>query len=433
MASRLSLIGLLFSTLALIGCARSQLQCRDDLGCALIRPGEPVRIALLLSLSGETAFLGQDSQGGVEIAVDDRAGELLEHPIELVAIDSGCRTQQAEAAAEVITADAGLLGIIGPNCSDVVGVVLPAVEQAGLVMISPSTTAPELTQTGQGVYFRTAHNNLFQARIVAQYAYTVLGARRAAVIHDESAYGIALQQQFVEVFQNLGGSIVFLDVTSLEQSAVGERLTAMATDSPDVLYLALFEPEAALIASSLGEIEALADMTLLGADSLLVPTFVAGAAETVNGMLLSGPAMLAGDGSASEELADGGLANERLASQRLANQRLGSAYQTFLNKWVARYGAAPPGPFHAHAYDATGILLEAIESVAQVSNNGTLLVGRQALRQAVATTAGFEGVTGTLTCSPSGDCASGEALAIFQITSEEISGEAWPPPIVWMP
>ena len=420
MASRLSLIGLLCSTLALglVGCARSELECHDDLGCALIRPGEPVRIALMLSLSGEAAFLGQDSQGGVEIAVDDRAGELLEHPIELVTIDSGCGLAQAEAAAQAITADAGLLGIIGPNCSDVARVVLPAVEQAGLVMISPSTTAPELTQAGQGAYFRTAHNNLLQARIAAQYAYTVLGARRAAVIHDESEYAIALQQQFVEVFQSLGGSIVFLDAVSLEQSAVGERLTAMATGSPDVLYLPLFEPEAALIASNLGEIEALADMTLLGADSLLVPTFVAGAAETVNGMLLSGPVL---------------LANQTLANEELTNPWLGSDYQAFLIKWLARYGAAPPGPFHAHAYDATGILLEAIESVAQVGSNGALLVGRQALRQAVATTVGFEGLTGTLTCSPSGECASGEALAIFQITSEEISGEAWPPPIVWMP
>jgi len=258
MASRLSLVGVLFSTLALalIGCARSELECRDDLGCALIRPGEPVRIALMLSLSGEAAFLGQDSQGGVEIAVDDRAGELLQHPIELIRIDSGCHRQGAEAAAQIITADTGLVAIIGPNCADVAEVVMPAVEQAGLVMISPSTTAPELTRDGQGVYFRTAHNNLLQARLAAQYAYRVLGARRAAVIHDESAYAVELQQQFVEVFQNLGGAIVFLDATSLEQSVVGERLTAMATGSPEVLYLPLFEPEAALIASTLGEIEA---------------------------------------------------------------------------------------------------------------------------------------------------------------------------------
>ena len=416
---------LLFGSLAfaLFGCSQSELECRDDLGCVLIRPGEPVRIGLMLSLSGEAAFLGQGSQGGVEIAVDDRAGELLEHPIELIEIDSGCRVAQAEAAAQAITADAGLLGIIGPNCSDVANIVLPAVEQAGLVMISPSATDPELTRAGEGAYFRTAHNNLFQARVAAEYAYTVLGARRAAVIHDGSEYAVALQEQFVAVFQGLGGSIVFLDAVSLEQSAVGERLTAMATGSPDVLYLPLFEPEASLIASGLGEIEALADITLLGANSLLVPTFVTGAAETVNGMLLSGPA-----GAANQE-----LANQELANQELANQRLAGAYQAFLNKWLARYGAAPPGPFHAHAYDATGILLEAIESVAQAGDNGALLVGRQALRRAVATTAGFEGLTGTLTCSPSGDCASGEALAIFQVTGEEIAGEAWPPPIVWMP
>lgn len=397
---------LLFGSLAfvLFGCAHSELECRDDLGCVLIRPGEPVRIGLMLSLSGEAAFLGEDSQGGVELAVDERAGRLLEHPIELIAIDAGCSVAQGEIAAQSITAEAELVGIIGPNCSDVAAVVLPAVEQAGLVMISPSATAAELAAAGPGVYFRTASSNVLQARIAAEYAYSVLNARRAAVIYDESDHSRGLQRQFAETFQELGGVIVLQSLLlGIGQSAVAERLTVIAAGSPDVLYLPLFEPEAALIASRLGEVESLENTILLGADSLLVSTFVTSGGETVSGMLLSGPAVV------------------------------GSAYETFLNRWLARYGTAPPAPFHAHAYDATGILLQAIESAAQVGNNGALLIGRRALRQAVAATAEFEGLTGTLTCSPAGECASGEALAIFQITDEAIAGEVWPPPIVWMP
>ncbi|HEX6386289.1 MAG TPA: branched-chain amino acid ABC transporter substrate-binding protein, partial [Anaerolineae bacterium] len=370
-------ISLLFCVLALVlmGCGGSELECRDDLGCLLVRPGEPIRIALLLSFSGEVAFLGEDSRGGVEIAIDDRGGELLEHPLELVAIDAGCSTEQASVAAEMIIADAEFVGIIGPNCSDVVKVVMPSVESAGLVMISPSATAPELTQagsvepgTGQGAYFRTAHNNLLQARTVADYAYTVLGARRAAVIYDESTYAQGLQQQFAEVFQNLGGTVVFRETLGPNPSGIAEKLATIAGNSPDVLYLPVFEPEGALIVTRLAEVEGLEHMVLMGADSLLVPTFPARGVAAVNGMYLSGPAVP------------------------------GTGYEAFLNRWMARYGAAPSGLFHAHAYDATTILMDAIETVAQVGNSGTLLVGRRALRQAVAATAEFDGLTGTLTC-----------------------------------
>lgn len=384
--------------LAVPGCARSELECHDELGCVLVRPGEPVHIAFLLSLSGEAAFLGEDSKGGVELAVAERAGTLLEHPIELTAIDSGCSTVQSELAARSITTEVGFVGIIGPNCSDVVPVVMPAVEQAGLVMISPSAAAPELANSSQGAFFRTAHNNLLQARMAAEYAYTVLSARSAAVFYDESEYAKSLQEQFADAFRILGGVVVFQGPVGVGQAAVIERVATAAAGAPDVLYLPLFEAEAALVATSLSEFESLENTILIGADSLLVPTFSASGGEVVSGMFVSGTAVV------------------------------GSDYEAFLNRWLGRYGDPPPGPYHAHAYDATGILLQAIESVAEVSSNGALLIGRQALRQAVATTTGYEGLTGTLTCSAGGECASGEAMAIFQIT-----GETWPPPVVWMP
>ena len=63
-----------------------------------------------------------------------------------------------------------------------------------------------------------------------------------------------------------------------------------------------------------------------------------------------------------------------------------------------------------------------------------LSIGRQALRDALAAVEGYEGLTGSLTCqseSPfAGDCATGTALAIFEITQAEIDGN-WPPAVVW--
>ena len=69
------------------------------------------------------------------------------------------------------------------------------------------------------------------------------------------------------------------------------------------------------------------------------------------------------------------------------------------------------------------ILLDAIEAVAEEADDGTITIDRQALRDEVAATTDYEGITGVLTCGETGDCATGEALAIYQITEEELDGQ----------
>ena len=109
-----------------------------------------------------------------------------------------------------------------------------------------------------------------------------------------------------------------------------------------------------------------------------------------------------------------------------------TAYTDLLAKWEESRGGQPPSGFHAHAYDATNILMDAIEQVAVEGDDGTITIDRQALRDAVAATSGYEGITGVLTCGETGDCATGEALAIYQITQDELDGN-WPPPVVYQP
>jgi branched-chain amino acid transport system substrate-binding protein len=83
----------------------------------------------------------------------------------------------------------------------------------------------------------------------------------------------------------------------------------------------------------------------------------------------------------------------------------GPDYDNFVTNFEQKF-ARPPGnsPYHAHAYDATTILLDAIEKVAIQDTDGTLHLGRQALREAVYATSGYQGLTGSLTCSEFGDC-----------------------------
>ncbi|NPA91336.1 MAG: ABC transporter substrate-binding protein, partial [Chloroflexi bacterium] len=90
-------------------------KCDDPLGCVEIGPGDPIRIAYMLVVSGPNETLGIDSKRGIEIAIDDVGGELLGHPIELVGEDSQCSPEGGQAAAQKIAADKSIVGVIGTN------------------------------------------------------------------------------------------------------------------------------------------------------------------------------------------------------------------------------------------------------------------------------------------------------------------------------
>ena len=95
--------------------AKEEFKCEDPLGCIEVGPGEPIRIAYMLVVSGPNETLGIDSKRGIEIAIDDVGGELLGHPIELVGEDSQCSPEGGQAAAQKIAADKTIVGVIGTN------------------------------------------------------------------------------------------------------------------------------------------------------------------------------------------------------------------------------------------------------------------------------------------------------------------------------
>jgi branched-chain amino acid transport system substrate-binding protein len=96
----------------------------------------------------------------------------------------------------------------------------------------------------------------------------------------------------------------------------------------------------------------------------------------------------------------------------------GSGYQDFLTRHEAKYGEPPIAPFHAHAYDAAMLIFEAIDEVAVQDDDGTLHIGRKALRDALFATDGYAGLTGNLTCNEYGDCADPK-IAVYEAVSSD--------------
>jgi branched-chain amino acid transport system substrate-binding protein len=392
--SLLSLLVLASLVLAACGPGAAAYECTDALGCVTIGPDEPVHIAYWGVLSGADASLGEDSKRGVEIAIDDMGGKFHDHDILLTTEDGLCTPEGGATAASKLAADTSLVGLIGSSCSDETVGGIAAITNAGLTTISPSNTRPALSDPNRGPdyagYLRTAHSDSFQGKAVAEFAYNGLGARKAATIHDGSAYAQALQQVFADEFKALGGEIVAQEAVAKDATDMRPVLTSVAAAGPEFLYYPVFIAAGGYITSQVREIAGLEDVKIAGSDGIFSPDFVEAAGPNVQGMYLSSP--------------DFTLFPE--------------GYAAFIEKHKAKYNEATLSTFHAQAYDATGILFAALEKAAVIQDDGTIYVPRKALRDAIYATKDYKGITGTLACSASGDCGA-PVIAVYEVVNTD--------------
>ena len=385
----------------LSACGGETLECTDPLGCIEIAEGDPILIASSLVISGPNTQLGLDSQWGVEIAIDyaNEDGGVLGHTVTLQPEDDGCNAEGGQTSAQKVVSNPDIVAMVGTSCS---GAGVPASEiisEAGYVMVSPSNTAPVLTDpdTHGAGYLRTAHNDKVQGRAMAEFAYNELGLRTAAAIHDGDPYTEGLASVFRASFEELGGEIVAFEAVTPDANDLTPVLTTIAAAGPpEFLYYPVFIELGANITKQSQEVDGLDGVVLAAADGVQSPDFIAAVGDAGEGMYASGP--------------DLGFGNE--------------LYTKFLATYQEKYGSEPTAPFHAHAFDATNIILAAIEKVAQEGDDGSLLIGRQDLRDALFATSGFAGVTGTLTCDDNGDCADPK-IAVNEVQSGEFV-PIWP-------
>jgi branched-chain amino acid transport system substrate-binding protein len=293
-------------------------------------------------------------------------------------------------------ADPTILAVIGTSCSRTAVPAMPPLEEAGLVMISPSNTAPGLTNPDHEDYagpnyFRTAYNDRVQGAAVARFVCEELGLTTAATIHDGSPYADQLQQVFVDQFAEIcGGTTTAQEAINIGDTDFRPVLTTIAADSPEVLFFPIFEPEGNAIISQWDEVAALANTIPISADGLKTGTFLDanGLEAQALGAYFSGPDLNFGD--------------------RYQNEFLPPYYE--LSGTDVTLSA-----YHAHGYDAFNILMDAIvAAVVGEDADGTLYISRAGVRDYVAGLADYDGLTGTLTCDEFGDCGS-EEVSIAEI------------------
>lgn len=377
-------------------------ECTDAIGCVDIAPDEPIHIGYALVISGPDETLGTDSRTGIEVAIALK-GQVLGHDVNLTGEDEACSAEGGQAAGTKLSADPTLVAVIGTSCSSAARVAVPLLSQAGFVIISASNTAPDLTEAGNPNqhpgFLRTAHSDSIQGAAAARFAFEEMGVTKAATIHDGSIYAEKLQEVFADTFVELGGEITAQEAVDPNATDFKSVLTSIVTGGPEFIYYPIFVKAGSLITRQAKEVPGLETVYLMGADGMFSPDVAEGAGEQVEGLYVSSPDLAA----------------------------FSTDYETvFLPKYKELSGVdAPISIFHAHAYDATNIIFAAIEKVAVQDADGTLHIGRQALRDAMYATADYPGLTGNLTCTPTGDCADPK-IAVYEYHAGE-----YPPERIW--
>ena len=387
----------------------------DSLGTVTIGPDEPVRIRAMLSITGAPS-LGEPVRHSIRMAVND-FNRVHGHEIELgETIDSMCSPEGGTAGAQQVIADAQALGVIGTSCSAAAVAASPLLTEAGLVMISPSNTSPSLTSDLKGNanpndhagYFRVSNNDLHQARAVAGFAYNELGLRRMTTIHDGDPYTSALVGAFADSFRALGGEVPATAAISKGDADMTAALAQFAAAEPDGVFFPLFRAEGSHFIRQAREFDGLEDAQFIGGSAILVSEFLA--LPESEGVYFAGP----------ESDLRGNF-----------NQTTGKTSGDALAAFEASFGGPPTTPYWAHAYDATTLLLAAIQRAARrddgnfftralgIDEEGTLRVSRADIREAIRQVSndgtefddrqldGFHGLTGVLRCDDFGDCAQG--------------------------
>lgn len=355
-------------------------ECKDALGCVTIASGDPILIASLQDLTGGAAPIGLTQDRSLRLALAERNNQLLGHPVVVQSEDTGCTYEGGANAALRVVANPQIVGALGTACSGAASGALPIISEAGWVMISGANTAPALTSEGgvQGAewypgYFRAIYNGDDLARAAVQFAVTGLGLKRAATVNDGDLYSQGVARSFERAFTQLGGTITLSMTINKGDEDMGPALHALADSAPDLIYAPVFQPEGDYLVAQAGEEFSLDKIVFVGTESLLVDGFIRQL-----------------DPSLSMYFTTATLFEEDKIVQLVERYR--EVYSEY------------PHTTLRYAYDAASLFVYAIEAAAIQDPDGTLHIGRQAVRDALYGVRDFEGITGPLSCDTFGDC-----------------------------
>lgn len=335
------------------------------------------------SLTGSQATFGLSTRNGITIATDEQnaAGGIAGVPIAMVVEDDQGKAEEAATAVNKIISRDRPVAVLGEVASTNSLAAAPLLQAAGIPMISPSSTNPEVTRKGDYI-FRVCFIDPFQGTAAAKFAYNTKGLRNVAILKDvKSDYSMGLGKYFSETFTALGGTIAGEEAYAQQDIDFKAQLTSLIAKNPDGLFIPGYYTDVGLIARQARE----------------------------SGF--TGP-LIGGDGWDSEELVK--IGDKAIIGGFFTNHYSvddpNPIVQDFISKYVAKFNTKPDG-LAALGYDAAKILYRAMEDVAKdpkilagladrssvPATEASRKAARAALRDRIAATRDYPGVTGIIT------------------------------------
>jgi branched-chain amino acid transport system substrate-binding protein len=340
--------------------------------------GEVIRVGEYASLTGKDATFGISSHEGTLMAIEEinAAGGVLGKKLELITEDTQCKAgEPATVVNKLITRD-NVVAVLGEVASSRSLEAAPICQNNKVPMISPSSTNPDVTKTGDYI-FRVCFIDPFQGTVMANFATKTLKAKRIAVFTDvKSDYSKGLAKFFKEKFKANGGQIVTeLDYNGGDKDFKAQ-LTAIKAANPEGVFVPGYYTECALISVQAKEL------------GLNVPLF-------------------GGDGWESSVLFEiGGKAVEGNYLSTHYSPEVGTEVShRFVENYKKRWNGKTPDALAACGYDSALILADAIKRA------GTTEGAK--LRDAIAATKNFDAVTGKITINENRDAT--KSAVILQV------------------
>jgi branched-chain amino acid transport system substrate-binding protein len=368
------------ASMMLAACAPAAAQpdvCKTDaFGCAVIKPGQTVKIGMGAPMTGDNAAFGQDISQGAKIAMTD-AGDVQGFKFELVAQDDGGTAEGGASVANKLVSDPTVVAIEGHIFSGATKAAIPIYEKAGLPMMSPSATNPDLTKQGSKVFNRLVFTDAFQGKSAAEYLFNTLKFTKLAIIHDGQAYGQGLAQVVNDTFTGLGGTVVAFQAITPGESDYSAVLADIASKKPEAIFFGGYTAEAVVVVNQMKQ-------------------------SGLDGVVFFGD-----DGTYGQDFLDRTGANGEGAYATSLIPASTPAKDKFDADYKAAYGtdAGKLSPYTWTAYDAGAVLAKVIKDVAVLGSDGNLYVPRGALVAAVRGIKDYQGVAGVVTCDDTGECA----------------------------
>lgn len=304
-------------------------------GNALAAPA-PIRIGVQGPISGQWAYEGDGFVKAVQLLADQvnaKGGVLGGRPIEIVTADDQSDPVQAAVAAQRLVTQ-GVVAVIGSYASSLTEPASTIYDEAGIVQVTPSSTATRLSQKGYQRFFRTCFLDDRQGLFAAEFITGTLKKKRVALIHDNTTYASGLADWTRRYLQERGAQVVFYDAITPGERDFTATLTRVRASNPEAIYFTGYFPEGGLLvkqAKALG----------------ITATFMAGNAT-------NNPEFVR---IAGVDAARGTI----ITTEPIPSDLPYPEARQFIADYRARYGQEPGSIWALMAADAFRVLVEAIQ------------------------------------------------------------------------